>query len=86
MPEFVSNEEIVLAARKRLRQGDWDYLVGASESETTMRRNRLAFDRWAIQTLWTPPLIEGLRHRADVGYGPFLATAVYKSSRAGSGT
>ena len=44
-PDFVSNEEIVIAARKHLGQGPWDYLVGGSESETTLRRNRLAFDR-----------------------------------------
>jgi glycolate oxidase len=49
MPEFLSNEEIVLAARKRLTQANWDYLVGGSESETSMRRNRLAFDRWAFR-------------------------------------
>ncbi|HEU0074869.1 MAG TPA: alpha-hydroxy acid oxidase [Dehalococcoidia bacterium] len=53
MPEydspFVSNEEIVLAARKNLNQGAWDYLVGGSESETTLRRNRLAFDRWGFR-------------------------------------
>jgi isopentenyl diphosphate isomerase/L-lactate dehydrogenase-like FMN-dependent dehydrogenase len=48
-PEFVSNEEIVREARRRLAQGPWDYLVGASESETTMRRNRLAFDRVAFR-------------------------------------
>ena len=48
-PEFVSNEEIVREARRRLSQGPWDYLVGASESETTMRRNRLAFDRVAFR-------------------------------------
>ena len=48
-PQFVSNEEIVQAARRRLSQGPWDYLVGASESETTMRRNRLAFDRIAFR-------------------------------------
>ena len=47
--EFVSNEEIVQQARKNLPQGEWDYLVGASESETTMRRNRLAFDRVAFR-------------------------------------
>ena len=45
MSDFVSNEEIVQAARKKLHQGAWDYLVGAAESETTMRRNRLACDR-----------------------------------------
>ena len=48
-PEFVSNEEIVQRARRNLAQGPWDYLVGASESETTMRRNRLAFDRIAFR-------------------------------------
>ena len=47
--DFVTNEEIVQAARRRLAQGPWDYLVGASESETTMRRNRLAFDRIALR-------------------------------------
>src|SRR3954454_12402332 len=49
MSDFVSNEEIVQAARKKLNQGAWDYLVGAAESETTMRRNRLAFDRWGFR-------------------------------------
>ena len=47
--EFLSNEEIVQEAHRRLSQGPWDYLVGASESETTMRRNRLAFDRLAFR-------------------------------------
>src|SRR6266545_5951404 len=47
--EFLSNEEIVQAARKNLPQGEWDYLVGGSESETTLRRNRLAFDRIAFR-------------------------------------
>ncbi len=49
MPEFVSNEQIVQAARRNLPQGPWDYLVGGSESETTFRRNRLAFDRIALR-------------------------------------
>jgi isopentenyl diphosphate isomerase/L-lactate dehydrogenase-like FMN-dependent dehydrogenase len=47
--DYVTNEEIVQAARRRLPQGPWDYLTGASESETTMRRNRLAFDRIAFR-------------------------------------
>lgn len=47
--EFLSNEEIVLAARRNLGQGPWDYLVGGAESETTMRRNRLGFDRLAFR-------------------------------------
>jgi isopentenyl diphosphate isomerase/L-lactate dehydrogenase-like FMN-dependent dehydrogenase len=47
--DFLTNEEIVIAARRNLGQGPWDYLVGGSESETTLRRNRLAFDRWAFR-------------------------------------
>ena len=47
--DFVSNQQIVLAARRRLPQGRRDYLAGGSESETTMRRNRQAFDRWAFR-------------------------------------
>jgi glycolate oxidase len=46
---YVSNEEIIQEARRRLDQGAWDYLVGGSESETTLRRNRLAFDRIAFR-------------------------------------
>ena len=47
--EFVSNQEIIEAAKRNLEQGPWDYLVGGSESETTMRRNRLGLDRIAFR-------------------------------------
>jgi isopentenyl diphosphate isomerase/L-lactate dehydrogenase-like FMN-dependent dehydrogenase len=47
--DFVTNQEIVLAARRRLTQGAWDQIVGGAESETTLRRNRLAFDRIAFR-------------------------------------
>ena len=47
--EFVSNEEIIREARRRCTQGAWDYLVGGSESETTLRRNRRAFDKIAFR-------------------------------------
>jgi isopentenyl diphosphate isomerase/L-lactate dehydrogenase-like FMN-dependent dehydrogenase len=46
---YVSNEELIQEARRRLPQGVWDYLVGGSESETTLRRNRSAFDRVAFR-------------------------------------
>ena len=49
MTDFVSNQEIIAAARQNLEQGPWDYLVGGSESETTMRRNRLGLDRIAFR-------------------------------------
>lgn len=45
MSEFLTTQQIVQAARRHLSQPAWDYLVGGSESETTMRRNRRGFDK-----------------------------------------
>jgi glycolate oxidase len=47
--DFVSNQEIIIAARRNLTQGVWDYLSGGAESETTMRRNRLGFDSLGLR-------------------------------------
>ena len=47
--DFVTNQEIILAARRNLTQDIWDYLSGGAESETTMRRNRAAFDSLALR-------------------------------------
>lgn len=47
--DFVSNQEIIAAARRNLTQNVWNYLTGGSESETTMRRNRLALDSLAFR-------------------------------------
>ena len=48
-PEFVTTEELIQEAYRNIEKGAWGYLVGGSESETTLRRNRLAFDRWAFR-------------------------------------
>jgi glycolate oxidase len=42
--EYQCLHEFVKAARNRLNPNIWDYLIGATESETTMKRNRLALD------------------------------------------
>ena len=47
--DFVSNQEIILAARRNLTQNVWDYLTGGAESETTMRRNRYGLDSLAFR-------------------------------------
>ena len=47
--DFVSNQEIVLAARRNLTQNVWDYLTGGAESETTMQRNRYGLDSLAFR-------------------------------------
>ncbi|HET7158374.1 MAG TPA: alpha-hydroxy acid oxidase [Burkholderiales bacterium] len=48
-PEFQSLQEIVYAARKKLTPELWDHLSGGSDSETTLRRNRLAIDALALR-------------------------------------
>jgi glycolate oxidase len=41
---FMTLHEIVRAAKANLSPNPWDYLIGGSETETTLRRNRLALD------------------------------------------
>ncbi|TMJ29841.1 MAG: alpha-hydroxy-acid oxidizing protein [Alphaproteobacteria bacterium] len=47
--EFQTLHEIVKKARQNLDQNDWDYIVGGTESETTLRRNRMALDALAFR-------------------------------------
>jgi isopentenyl diphosphate isomerase/L-lactate dehydrogenase-like FMN-dependent dehydrogenase len=48
-PDFQVLHEIVARARQNLNQNDWDYIAGATETETTLRRNRLALDSVAFR-------------------------------------
>ena len=48
-PDFQVLHELVVKARQNLNQNDWDYIVGATETETTLRRNRLALDSVAFR-------------------------------------
>jgi glycolate oxidase len=41
---FQNLHEFVKAARTNLNRNNWDYLIGGSETETTLARNRLALD------------------------------------------
>jgi len=47
--EFQNLHEFVRKARGNLDQNAWDYIVGAAETETTMRRNRMALDEIAFR-------------------------------------
>ncbi len=47
--EFQNLHEFVRKARANLNQNAWDYVVGAAETETTMRRNRMALDEIAFR-------------------------------------
>jgi len=42
--QFLTLQEFVPAARAKLPPGPWSYLIGGAETETTVRRNRLALD------------------------------------------
>jgi len=47
--EFLNLHEVVARARQNLNQNDWDYIVGGVETETTLRRNRMALDTVAFR-------------------------------------
>ncbi|MBH69632.1 MAG: alpha-hydroxy-acid oxidizing enzyme [Rhodospirillaceae bacterium] len=47
--KFQALHEIVFAAREELNQNIWDYLRGGTETETTLKRNRLALDSIAFR-------------------------------------
>src|ERR1700732_2164081 len=47
--DLLNLHEIVAKARQNLNQNDWDYIVGGVETETTLRRNRMALDSIAFR-------------------------------------
>ncbi len=47
--DYLTLHELVAAARRNLPDNIWHYLVGATETETTARRNRLALDSVAFR-------------------------------------
>ncbi len=49
MPEFVTVAELQQLAEAKLPKDFWDYANGGSASETTLRRNRSALARWALE-------------------------------------
>ncbi len=49
LAEFHSMQEVARVARRNLNSNVWDYLMGGSESETTLRRNRMALDALALR-------------------------------------
>lgn len=47
--DFATLQEMVLAAKRNLPPDLWTHLVGGSDSETTLRRNRMAFETLALR-------------------------------------
>ena len=53
---FMALHEIVAIARQNLDDMTWDYVIGGSESETTLRRNRAAIDSLG----WLPRVLNNV--------------------------
>jgi len=47
--QFQTIHELARSARRNLSDGPWDYLIGGTETETTVKRNRLAIDSVAFR-------------------------------------
>jgi len=47
--DFLANHEFIAAAREKLEPHMWEYLVGGTETETTLARNRAALDALALR-------------------------------------
>lgn len=60
--EWATVSEIVEAAHRRLSKEARDYVEGGADSETTLRRNRAAYDGWALR----PRILRDVR-QIDMG-------------------
>ncbi|MDH4093531.1 MAG: alpha-hydroxy-acid oxidizing protein [Betaproteobacteria bacterium] len=60
--KYLTLHEIAAAARRNLAPGPWSYLVGGTETETTVRRNRHALDALGFR----PRVLRDMRH-VDAG-------------------
>ncbi len=47
--KYETLHEFIKAAKMRTHPDHWDYLIGATETETTLKRNRAALDRIALR-------------------------------------
>jgi glycolate oxidase len=64
--DFANLHEIIRRARQNVDQNNWDYIVGGTESETTLRRNRLSLDSVAFR----PRVLRDVS-RVDAGVSQF---------------
>jgi glycolate oxidase len=46
---FMALHEFIPAARAKLTDDKWDYMIGGAETETTLKRNRMALDSLAFR-------------------------------------
>ena len=76
--KFQNLHEIVKTARSRLSRNIWDYLRGGTETETTLKRNRMALDSIAfrprvlrdVRNVDTSSMIMGHKTRLPICLAP----------------
>jgi isopentenyl diphosphate isomerase/L-lactate dehydrogenase-like FMN-dependent dehydrogenase len=90
--KFQNLHEFIHKARAQLNQNAWDYIIGGSETETTLRRNRMALDEIAFRPRVlrdVAPLdpsvdVFGRRLRLPVVLAPVGALEIFDSAAAAS--
>ena len=60
MGEFLTIPEIITVAKEKLPREAWDYVAGGAGTETTVRRNRAALDRY----LFRPRVLRDVSQRS----------------------
>lgn len=91
--KFLTMHEFAKSAKNRLDANIWDYLTGATETETTMRRNRLALDTLAfrprvlrdVSNIDTTSEVFGKKIRLPVALAPVGAWKLRRQWRGHSG-
>ena len=77
--DFLNLHEIIAKARQNLNQNNWDYIVGGTETETTLRRNRMALDSHRV------PAARAARREQGRLLGPHSRPQAAAAGRARSG-
>ena len=76
--KFQTTHEMIVMAKRNLSHDEWDYINGAAESETSLRRNRLALDCLAfrprvlrdVRNIDTGTTLQGAKLRIPVVLAP----------------
>jgi len=76
--KFNTTHEMIVMAKRTLSHDEWDYINGAAESETSLRRNRLALDCLAfrprilrdVREIDAGATLQGVRMRMPVVLAP----------------
>ena len=90
--DFLSLTELAKRARLKLNQYDWDYLIGGSDTEASLRRNRHSVDSWVfkprilnnVETVTTRTALLGATMRVPVVLAPIGSIQAFEAGGAES--